>query len=104
MYRVIDRNLANQYGRNVVDTCDTAQERKDSFHVLSAPSKGAVKLIEDEQAGFQAVQQMIHLLARARQASPTRGLRRAQPGKNAGIEVRQSGTFSGLDHPDPLTF
>lgn len=63
--------------------------RKDRFHILARPKRCDVAFAEEEQARLQAFQRMIHLFACPGQAPPTCGLKRAQSGKTARIEVER---------------
>jgi hypothetical protein len=83
--------------------CDPPQEREDCLHILSASAQRTVEFVEDKQARLQAVEKMIDLFAGAGQAAPAGSLRGAQPGQDAGVEMRQAGPLPGLDDPEMST-
>ena len=62
---VVHRDLSDQNRRYVELTADPSQERQHRLHVARSAAQRIVEFVENQDLGFQAVEQMIDLLGLA---------------------------------------
>ena len=100
---VVDGGFADQRRRNVVLAPETPQRGEDRLDVAPAAAQTIMELVEDEDPGAQAPQDLIELRGLGRRIARF-GLRRLEGREDGVVEIEQPSALAGLDDPNLLGF